>query len=415
MTKQMKGLVFFLVTGVLLGAAPKVALSQGLSGQVIGAKQDDKPKFGGFGFDFTLADSMGLNAVGHNYRNDLSFYLEPHWNVGARFMPKLPVLKRLVISARFIVTQNLAGTDEGNFNGTANSGPQGTCSNLTPSTNGGTIDPTKVGYCNPAQNDRRTDYNDLWVNFALPGFYKIPKIDVRLNGVVRLVFPTSMQSRFETLRTGLTFQLGAGRSFWKGRIRLGYTFGFTKNFHGSTTAGQTPDDPNEARAQGGNYYDGATGTTISNLYSDPTRLGATGRVNTSYSIINIISGGVQFHEKVGMNILYIPVDGWTYGQTCNQTINGLEIDTCATGDQVAAASGSTTNRPGHRPSQVFWASLDYQPLPYLGFSLAWITWSGRQKPDGSYRQGLISTDYNAFTSVMLSSTLSIDGLLGKWL
>ena len=59
-------------------------------------------------------------------------------------------------------------------------------------------------------------------------------------------------------------------------------------------------------------------------------------------------------------------------------------------------------------------TASYQFRPWLGFSLAWITWAPREKPDSSFRQGFISTDYNSFTSVMLSATTSLEEVAKKW-
>ena len=50
----------------------------------------------------------------------------------------------------------------------------------------------------------------------------------------------------------------------------------------------------------------------------------------------------------------------------------------------------------------------------MNFSLGWITWSPRLKGDSSYRQGFVSTNYDAFTTVVLSTTISVEELTGRW-
>ena len=56
----------------------------------------------------------------------------------------------------------------------------------------------------------------------------------------------------------------------------------------------------------------------------------------------------------------------------------------------------------------FWATINYQPWEWIGFSVAWINSSPMWKPDSTYRQGIISTDYNAFTTVSFGTSISID-------
>jgi hypothetical protein len=200
---------------------------------------------------------------------------------------------------------------------------------------------------------------------------------------------------------------------WKDRLRASYGIGFTKNFHGDTSPQLAPGNAASAGTLGGNPYDGLGGTTTSrSFYDEPARVGDTG-VNRSYSVSNSVAGGVNFNEKWSLDLLYIAINSWGYGQPCDTTVNGLQINTCQTGSAVAATDGATLNRPGRVDTQVLWATLGYQPLDWLGLSLAYINWAPMQKPDGGYRQGIISTDYSAFTTVLLSATLSVDKLAAK--
>src|SRR5579872_289906 len=59
-----------------------------ISDALAGVSNDEAPRslrFNGFSFDLTVGDGTGLNAVGHNYRNEVALYFEPKWNVGQRF------------------------------------------------------------------------------------------------------------------------------------------------------------------------------------------------------------------------------------------------------------------------------------------------------------------------------------------
>ncbi len=393
--------------GVMPGVA-RTAFAQS-SGLEVAAKQQEMPKFYGLHFDLGVYDGSGLNSVGQNYRNDLSFYLEPAWDIGRSFASTRGTRwKGLQLAGRFIVTANLSGTDESAFSGNTHATPQGTCGNPTLSTNGGVVDPGSVQFCNPASATRRADYSDIWLTLRAPGVYKIPKLEINVNPAVRVILPSSAESQFATLIMGVTPSLGISRTFWKNRIRAGLSFGVTKNFHKSATPQYTGGSNGTASSQGGNPYDGALSSGLSNFYADPSRQATVGGLNTNFSLLSVVSGGVQFSEKWSFDALYIVSNAYPYGQGCTQTIQGMIVDLCATGNSVATASGSELWRPGRRDTQIFWATLNYQPWEWIGFSVAWINQAPMWKPDSTYRQGFISTDYNAFTTVSFGTTISID-------
>jgi hypothetical protein len=372
------------------------------------------PRFYGFTFDFTVSESSGLNAVGQNYQNDLLFYLEPSWNIGRQFLRDSKYWRNLTLAGRFVVTQNLAGIQAQNFNGTANAGPSGTCWTGSPSETGGVVNPNTIPYCNPVGNDRRTDYGDIWLTLRAPRLFTIPKAGLPINPQFRVILPVSAQSRFSNLAMSMALGVGTGRSlpFWKDRIRIGYSFLFNKNFH--TNEGSrfpVSDSRITVRPTGENAFDYAGG-----LSSDFFTAGREGPVNTNnnYSFLNIFSGGIQIHDKVAFDAIYILSSGVRYGLPCTPlNVNGLMEDICANGDAVAAASGTAISRPGFLHSQILWVTLNYQVLDYLGLSLAWINFAPLTNDNGTYQQGIVSVDYNAFTSVSLSATISIDGVINR--
>jgi hypothetical protein len=408
-----------LALGILIVGASAGARADGAGAPNTGAVTsiettvNTKPKLYGFSFDLTTADGSGLNAVGHNYRNDFIWYFEPAWNIGQMYL-RGTRWRTLQLQARFSVTANVSGTDEANFGGTSNATPAGTCPGTTIN-DSGQLDPGSVGYCNPAANNRRADYSDVWLTLRNPRVYTIPKIDVYLNPAFRVLLPTSMESRFQTLVMALTPSLALGRTFWKDRIRVGYGFGFTKNFHTHTTTQLTPSSGGSAGTAGGNPSDGAVGTSIANFYNDPTRVGAIGPFNVNYSFSHTISGGIQLTDRWSFDVLYVVIDAFIYEGACtssNVTVGGVAVDTCASGSAVAANSGADLH--GHHDSQVFWATLGYQPLDWLGLSLTWINWAPLTKLDSSYRQGIISTNYDSFTTVQLAATITVDKLAARY-
>lgn len=402
---------FALVVGLLGMAASAYGQGAGLTVGAVGPAA--KPRFYGFALDFTVADGSGLNSVGQNYRNDLQFYFEPTWNFGRLYLANTP-FKNGALAGRFIVTQNLAGVDESNYSGNLNiPGPQGTCGD--PKITDGVLDPTSVAYCNPPGANRRTDYSDLWFTLRFPRIYVIPVVDVAINPSLRFVAPTSAQSRFQTMAGSLTAFVGLARSTWKGRLRFGYSFGFNKFFHEQQTTRVSVQSPANGGTLGGNPYDGTLGAGTSNFFLDPTRAGPLGGSNTNFTVMNILSAGAQLHPKVSFDLLYFTVHSFAYGQGCTITIDGVPENICENGDAVAANSGSQLNRPGLRESQVLWAAVNYNPLDWLTLSLSWINFAPMFNLNSTYRQGIISTSYDAYTTLQLGVTVSTDVFAAKFI
>ena len=400
--------VALLTVSMLAMALPGRAVAQ-TSGLLVDENKRETPKFGGFHFDLGIYDGSNLNNVGHNYSNALSFYFEPSWDVGRAFSAlRNGPLKNMQITGRFVLTAGLAGTEDGYFSGNTTSSPQGTCGNPGVSTNGGVVDPGSVAYCNPSSAHRRADYSDTWLTLRLPSVYKIPKALISISPALRFIFPSSAESQYQTLLVSITPSLGLSRSFWKGHIRVGFSFGVNKSFHKDATAHYTGGDNGTASTQGGNAYDGGTGSGLSNFYADPSRQATVGGLNTNFSLLSVVSTGLQFNDKWSADLLYIVSNNYPYGQGCTATTQGQDVNLCANGSAVAGQSNSQLWRPGRRDYQTFWASVTYQPFQWIGFSLSWINSAPLWKPDSTYRQGFISTDYNAFTTISFGTSISID-------
>jgi hypothetical protein len=371
-----------------------------------------RPKFYGVSFDVSVADGSGLNAVGHSYRNELSFYFEPKWNVGQMWF-KDTRFASLQVAGRFALTQALSGTDPSSFGSVANAGPETPCSNLTVG-NGGTVDPNQVGLCNPQANSRRLDYSDIWLTVRNPAIYTIPRVNVAVSPSVRFYIPTSAESQYQSLELAMSPAVNLGRSFYQDKVHTAVGLGWTKYFDRYTTPGLQADQSGTATAQGNNPYDGLQGVGLSNFFNDPSRVGTVGGFNTSYSWTGTLDVGYDFNDRLSLDVLYLYVYAQPYGHACVVDVgNGVTQDTCAAGDAVAANEGSTLARPGHHDSEVFWATLSYRLRDWLSLNVAWITWSPAQYPDGSFRQPFISTNYDAFTTVQVGTTVSLDKLAAK--
>jgi len=398
--------------GALFAAAPAAADSASASatGQVV--TSTGEARMYGFDLNLSMSDSTGLNAVGENYRNELGLFIEPRWSVGKVFLKDKGFWSKLTLAGRFVLNRAFAGTSDEGFGDQVNAGPNGGCSNVIPSGNGGVINPNDVQYCHPAANSRRTDYSDLGVSASLPRLATIPRIKVDVSPGLRFTIPVSEQSRFAGLRLGTTASLAFGRAFLGDKMRAGYSFGFTKNFHEYTTPGLPNPDGGTAAEAGTNPYSPVSGVGTSNLYADPSRVGMSG-FNTSFSFSNSVSASYKINDSWSVDGIYMWTDGFSYGHDCDVRVSSFDTqNTCMSGSAVAGNSGTdVSNGRGHRKGQVLWLTASYDWKPWLGFSLAWATWAPRLKPDSSFRQPIVSTDYNSFTSVILSASTSLDEVL----
>ncbi len=378
---------------------------------VVKAAEESEEEVGAFGLNVSISDGTGLNRVGQNYRNDLSLLFSPTWKIGRQVFRGSETWKKLVLSGRFMTSRALAGTDPSSFS-SVSSGPVVPCSNPTPR-DGGRIDPGDIKRCNPEPGSRRLDYSDVTLAASLPRFATVTPLGLALSATARVTLPISAQSRFQTLRLGVGGTGSVSRTVWGDRLRLGYSLGASKNFHEYTTAGL--DDPQgfRARETGSNPNSGLAGVGISNLYADPTRVGASG-FNVSYSFSNSVNADLSLAERWSLDATYSWTDGFTYGHECVANVSGYVVDTCDSGDAVASNSGSKLRRRGHRKGQVFSVTASYALRDWMDLSLAWSTWAPRLKPDSSFRQGFISTDYNAFTTIFLSTTISVEELAARW-
>ncbi len=247
-----------------------------------------------------------------------------------------------------------------------------------------------------------------------PKIITIPYALININPGLSLVLPTSAESQYATLRAAPGASLGATRSFLDGKLTIGYSFWFTKYFQQYTTPGVRTDGPQlqqQVVAAGYEYTD--VESTTANFLADPAHVGTIGGYNPNYSFRHTFSVDINPIEKLSISALYILIDAFAYAAPCQTTINGVPYDLCNAGDAVAANSGSNILRVGHKDSQIFWLTVGYDVFDWLNVNIAWINSSPQRKPDGSLRQPFISTDYDAFTTINLGASISIEKAAAK--
>ena len=359
------------------------------------AKKNEKVRFYGFGMEYAIYDGSALNAA--NYSNELDQYFLPSWNFGKLWLKNTP-FKNLGLAGRFTLGRVLTGYDESSFAHDSDQGPLQPCSSITPSTQGGVVDPTMVQRCNTNQV-HRWDYGDVWLTLRNPKIYTIPKLLVNISPSVRVVIPASLQSRKNTLMLGTTTSVGLSRAFLGDKVTIGYSAGLTLNAFGSKTPVYTPGNENN----GVSVIDRSGGPFIE----------AAGGSNSPWGVIQVASIDYAPLEKLSFSLLYIYINSHTYALSDNATYAGYDVNTYDNGMAVAGNSGSNIQRSVAKDSQWFWATAGYQALDWLNLSVSLITISPARKPDGTLRQPFLSTDYNAFSSINVGASVSIEKVAAK--
>jgi len=372
------------------------------------AKKDEKPRFLGFGMDFSIYDGTGLN--GPAYANSINMYFEPNWAIGKRWLGGTR-FSRLAIAGRFVLSRALAGYDESGFTGSAAQAPIGNCGGIQISGQGGQLEgiPNRC----PTAGPNRWDYSDLWLTIKNPKIYTIPKVGIDLNPSMRVVFPTSLQSQYRTMLLSLTASLGLSRSFFHDKLTLSYSLGFTKFFYRNTAPGPLPTGTLPDGSVDG--YSTSSIDGLANFYLDPSHSSSPDMLNPNFGLTNLFSVDYAPTDKLSFSLLYILFDNFAYGAQCGvQPYGNVMTDVCANANTVAmATNGVGTYGPAHKDTQVLWVTAGYQVLDWLNLSIAWINWAPLRKPDNSFRQGVISTNYDAFTTISFGATMSIEKAAAK--
>ncbi|MBS2027551.1 MAG: hypothetical protein JST54_06590 [Deltaproteobacteria bacterium] len=379
-------------------------------------KVDEKPLiFAGVGLDATLGDGSGLYAGPDNtYQNSWSLYLAPSWRAGEKFFKNQPMLKRLVVSARWALSGEFAGSGEQFRTGNLPSSQSyQNCLNAAPSGQGGVVNTSDLPYCQGG-GDRRLDYSDIGLKVS-DNLYTVPVALIEVKGSLGSALPVSAESQATGFITSLQPGIGLSRSFLNKKISIDYSFGYTKYFYShdvpvSDTALNETSIPVNPQL-------GANALSSTNGALDQFAVGQGGFV-PSYGIADAISVTYAPNEKFSFLARYVIADTFKRAApNCNFYYGGAigNVDLCSNDAAVASNAGATVLQHGDLGSQQFWLTADYQPFDYLDVSAALITVSPQRHPDGSWQQPFITTDYRNYSSFNLSVTLTTEALAAKLL
>jgi hypothetical protein len=186
-------------------------------------------------------------------------------------------------------------------------------------------------------NGRRFYPLDSWLFLKAANLYTAPRAKIKVSGTLRLVMPTSYESRYAHLVAGLGAGGGAARAFEFGRPNaagkrwnLGLSLGgtFTKSLRSSDLRGNFPGDTNGCRA-GGGANPGGISAGGAPAAADTDRCG--GPLNTSYTIMS--SGNASLsHGRYSMSMTLIVINEFRYTVDPSIWGNALStVDTVPTG------------------------------------------------------------------------------------
>ncbi|MFH2008867.1 MAG: hypothetical protein ABI333_19925 [bacterium] len=383
-------------------AEPEDALEGTVTKKVSSTK---KVPLQGFSLRLGYRLSTGLNFEPDNASLDMSYQFKLGWAIGARFAPK-SWLKHFTASLRLNLSHQPAGSNPYYRTGNTDPSYRLAMSDEVPigdtgyflSQGGVAAVPRTVD-----GNPRTARVSDLMLTFQHGELYKIPKVGIAFDGLIRFMFPTSVSSRNATMFFAMTFALGASRTFKfkagkvKQSLMLGYTFGFSKYFHEYKTGKVVPIEQDFT-------LEGATiEETLANV-------GISRNPDYAFSNDFFITYGI--YKGVSLTLSYGLLSYRTYKFDCDPiqyNINdpGAFDDICANNRELNPSITDT----GWRDMHGFSATLSYQPLPYLGFMLMLATQAPQRMPNSSsIQQPFLVTNRNGYSSLMLTMYLTLDKL-----
>lgn len=231
-----------------------------------------------------------------------------------------------------------------------------------------------------------TDHAREWIvsDFYLdtvwmPKFLTIPVVGVRVSPSLRLIFPTSIESRGRSMVMligpgfGLRREFALAKGPWFSSVDVGYGFRFNKYLHryASATIAELEGCENINRPECQHR----------------------GRQNLSWRFVNSIDATLRIHEKVsfGVSLLFY-----------NNLLHQIPEQT------VELAPGTAVVLPPSRITHTAatWAIFDvsYDLFDWLSLSVGTSTFYGQLAADSTYRTPL----FNRYTNFYIDVTIPVD-------
>ncbi len=398
----------------LLLISPSVVRAQAsdpLEGKV--TKKTKRPPLEGFGLRFGIRGMTGVNTDYEGGYLSLSYQFKPVWHFGKLISPK-GWLRNLRLELRLNVSHQPVGYSAMYIDG--NVDPRyrfATADELSKLVNdrGGFVYSRRgqMVYTVNTRGNRVARLSDLMLSLVHGNLYTIPKAKIAIDGLVRLMLPTSVQSQNASLYLAITAALGVSRSFsWKiGKVKqaltIGYMFGATRYFHKYKTL---VIDRSYAGGDANLPVLGDSGETIPNDlvwegYQAPVR-------NPVAALSNDFFVYYNFYKGMMLMVGYGLTHSFLYDlKDCTIEVNGVSENICENNDEI---QNSLAPR-GERYFQNFSVGLMYQPLPYLQLQFLMYTQTPQRKPNSTtIQQPFFVANANNYTAFMLSAYVTLERL-----
>jgi hypothetical protein len=349
---------------------------------------EDPPVWRGFHVDLVTSDLSGVDTSSEAYENQLSFSLEPSYDLGERQLAKTWA-KRLTLGARISLTGELSGSDPA-FRSSSFGSPA-LFSDVPEQVAIAQVDATTDTATSPGDRadgaDRRWALSDLSLSASHSRLARIPGLRAALVAGVRVVLPTSLESRISGLYFAPSLYLGLRRA--KGRVTVELGTRFVKYFYGADTAPiRHLGDP----------------VIVNGQEVSPETFAHDGQPTPNYGFVNALSVDVDLPRHLALSVGYAIINTFSHTpSTC--TVPGLPTaDACADGDLL----GDT--RSGRRDAGWFNVDLDWTATSYLSLGLGLATYEPLRHPNGDVANPFLRVTRDNFSTLTLSVTLSADAL-----
>jgi hypothetical protein len=317
----------------------------------------------GFGGSLSFYDSSGITGPnGDSYENSVAFYIEPIWHVGKLFW-KNTFFEKMSIGARLLVSTEITGNEAG-YRGQQFNSPQLFDAGVPGAI---LVNQNATASSVPGQQISGTGRiwttSDLWLNVDHPQLYTIPVVDVKIGGNLRGIFPTSLLSRDVGLQGGISPAVSFGRSFFKKRLTVGYTFRFIKYFFENTTQ---------------NYNAINQPVVVNGQQVTPYQPSTTGVLNPEWAVWHALNAKVQITKKLDISATYLFISNFTYPNSTNCTVQGVPgANLCTDGQAVGDVIGP--GQRAQRDAQWFLGSINYDFLDWLSAGIGISTYQPLRK------------------------------------
>jgi hypothetical protein len=333
--------------------------------------------FGGFDFGLTSFFSSGLYFAPEAWTGSFTFWLEPSWSFGRRFL-KGTWFEPMLLAVRLPVELELAGNDP-RFRSAEFASPA-LFGGLPEE---GLSQAPGVGLVDGAVR-RPVILGDTWLNLIHGKLFTIPKVGISVASSLRWALPTSVASRNTGFISSLSIGFIADKTL--GPVHLTYVFRPAKYFYERTTSA----------------IRGTQDTVVVNGRTEETwRPPSTGVANPNFGFINGLSASVELPKGFSLSASYFLFNIMPFANgPC--VVPGVPQAMCAEQPRFGGSNW--------RNDHWFLASVDWSRGP-VSLSLGLSTYRPLIETNGKLSQPFLELNRSNASTVYLSFSTSAEQLV----